>query len=456
MNGAGKVLMRKSSGFVIFSAVLGCLLMSCPASAETPPDTLKEEPASITLQDGLRIVTSESHLVRIARQDEEIAYEDSMISKAKLYPTLTASASHTDLVSQPATRLVGGQAVPISDTGFYAFNVTIQQILYDFKGLLSQYRATRTLFEAKKLSTASTRNRTALDFTINFYDTLESQKLIDAAVKEVERVESHLRDAKSLYDAGVITKNDMLQAQVRLSDARQRLLSARNLRDVRVSRLNTFLLMPLTRKVELVEYERPISDPSLLDIDKFWDTALSKRPEVQIADRTVEALGFEAVAKKSEFLPQLFASGSYDYMQNAFSYHDDNWTLLLGVRINLFEGGKTLADLRKTEHRKKQVLEQRANLVDEIRLEVKNFLLDLRNAYERILVNRDSVEQAQENLRINRSRYEGGIGTATEVLDAVILLSIAETNHIHSVYDYRKSEAAAYYAAGEDFLELYK
>jgi outer membrane protein TolC len=66
------------------------------------------------------------------------------------------------------------------------------------------------------------------------------------------------------------------------------------------------------------------------------------------------------------------------------------------------------------------------------------------------------VSQAQENLRINKARYDEGVGTATEVLDAVTLLTTAEANYIRSVYDYRKAEAATHYAAGEDLLQLYK
>jgi outer membrane protein TolC len=80
----------------------------------------------------------------------------------------------------------------------------------------------------------------------------------------------------------------------------------------------------------------------------------------------------------------------------------------------------------------------------------------MQDAYERIQVARDTVEQAQENLRINKKRYEVSVGTATEVLDAVTLLTVSETNHIRSIYDYRKAEAAGYYATGTDLLAVYR
>jgi outer membrane protein TolC len=142
-------------------------------------------------------------------------------------------------------------------------------------------------------------------------------------------------------------------------------------------------------------------------------------------------------------------------MENAYSLYDDNWSLILGININLFEGGSSLADLKKTRYRKLRLVEQRAKLVDEIKIEVQRYILDLQDAYERIQVTRDAASQAQENLRINKERYDEGVGTATEVLDAVTLLTTAEANYIRSVYDYRKAEAATHYAAGEDLVQIY-
>lgn len=84
------------------------------------------------------------------------------------------------------------------------------------------------------------------------------------------------------------------------------------------------------------------------------------------------------------------------------------------------------------------------------------YVLDLNNARERIQVNRGAADQAQENLRINRVRYDAGEGIATEVLDAVTLLTTAETNYIRAIYDFRRSEAGMYYAIGKDLREVYR
>jgi outer membrane protein TolC len=149
-------------------------------------------------------------------------------------------------------------------------------------------------------------------------------------------------------------------------------------------------------------------------------------------------------------------AGGYDFTQNRYQEPEGNWQVTAGLSLNLFKGGSTKAALMKIENQKLQLLQQKAKLEDDIRLEVERYILDLRDARERVAVTRDAVGQAEENLRINSVRYTEGVGTATDVLDAVTLLTIAETNHYRALYDLRRAEAAVIYAEGQDLLEVYQ
>ena len=409
----------------------------------------------LTLQDGLKIVTEESRVVKIARSGEDMAVSDMKMARAGLFPSINASASHTSLAYQPSMVALG-QTVNTSDTQYYAYSISIQQILFDFRGSLSRYDASRMLLEAQKHETSRIRNAIAMDFTQSFYEYLESQHLIETAAGEIERLETHLKNATRLYESGVNTRNDLLQTQVRLSDARQKLLTATNLKAQRAARLNNFLTRPIYTAIQVVEPHGDITPPPASDPEESWREASKLRPEVLIVDRTLDAVDFEITAHKAEFLPKFYVRGSNDYMENPYQRYENNWALMFGVNINLFEGGRTLANVQKSRSRQKQLIEQQKRLADEIRLELQHSSLNLQNAYARILVNQDAASQAQENLRINRKRYEEGMGTATEVLDAVTLLTLAETNHIRAIYDYRRAEAALHYATGRNLLDVYR
>ncbi len=409
----------------------------------------------LTLSEGLRLTADNNRSIRITRQQENISEADTLIARSALLPNVNASANQTFLSYQPKA-IFGTVIVPTAEKNFVSYSLGVQQLLYDFEGTVSRYRASKSILDTKRLDTLRVRNQVSLDFAIAYFDLLESDKLVRVAEKEAESVRGHLRDATNLYENGVITKNDLLQAEVRLSDAQQKLLNARNVRAITASRLNTILARPLTADVEVLDIEETPALHIVLDREKAWETALEQRPEMRIVSETMKSLNFEEVSRKSEYYPRFFAGASWDYTENKYMLHQGNASVLLGMTVNLFAGGSTRAEVLKVGHQKQQLQEQGARLGDEIRLEVEKNIFDLRNALDRIRVTKDAAGQAEENLRINRVRYEEGVGTATEVLDAVTLLTVAETNFYKSLYDARRAEAALLYSIGNDLTEVYK
>jgi outer membrane protein TolC len=70
-------------------------------------------------------------------------------------------------------------------------------------------------------------------------------------------------------------------------------------------------------------------------------------------------------------------------------------------------------------------------------------------------VTKAAVAQAEENLRLQRLRYKEGVGTATEVLDAVTLMTTAESNSWKSLYGVKRAEAVLLYSMGRDLTGAY-
>lgn len=410
----------------------------------------------LSLSEGLRIVAEKSRSIRISRSDEQIAEAETQMVMARLLPTVNAAAAWTSLAYQP-TAIFGRQTVPVADSNFLAYSFTVQQTLFDFRGSASRYDASKALLSAVQLDTARIRNLAAIEFVMSYLNLLEQEKIISVAEKEVEAMEAHRNDARSLFEEGVITKNDLLQAEVKISDSRQRLLTARAVRTVHISGLNSLLLKPLLSELRVVDIgELTTESLPQLSTEAAWAVAEEQRAELRIADETLKALGFEEKARESEFYPRLFAKGGYDYTANRYQLHEGNWSVIVGLNFNLFSGGSTRAELKKIDSQRDKLLEQRKKLVDDIRLEVQRYLLLSITAQERLSVTKDAVLQAEENLRINRVKYEEGIGTGTDVLDAVSLLTVASTNYYKALYDLRKYEAAVLYAVGKDLLEVYR
>lgn len=433
-----------ASQWLAGSFFIAVLCSAVCASAET-----------LTLPEGLKRISEKSRLVMIAEEEEGIAGAETSLARAKLLPSLNASVSQTFLAFGPAA-IFGRQTVPVSERNFLAYSLILQQTLYDFQANASRLEASRVVLNSKKLDTRRIRNLAAIEFVLGYLDLLEAEKMLSVAQKEVDRLHAHSRDAHDLYEEGMITKNDLLQAEVKISDAHQRLLAARHQREIAASRLNSVLARPLKAEIQVAEVSAEPLFPAVLDHEGAWAAAERDRIEVQILDAVLAALSWEMKAREAEYYPKFFFRGGYDYTENKFQLHEGNWTAAVGMNLTLFSGGSTKAETDRIEGQKKKVLRQKEKVLDDIRLEVEQALLETRTAAEKMAVAAASVEQAEENLRINRVRYEEGTGTATEVLDAISLLTVSETNHYRALYGLRKAEAAVLYATGKQLTEVYR
>jgi outer membrane protein TolC len=116
-------------------------------------------------------------------------------------------------------------------------------------------------------------------------------------------------------------------------------------------------------------------------------------------EETMKALDLEKTATRAEYFPRLFLKGGYDYAENRYQVHEGNWSVTLGMGINLFQGGRTRAELLKIEGQRMRLVEEKNKLLDDIKLEVEKYLLDVKTAQEQVDVTKDAVQQAEENLR---------------------------------------------------------
>jgi outer membrane protein len=407
----------------------------------------------ITITEGLKFATENSRIIKIASYNKDISLANTLVAKSKYFPTIDVSANQTFLRYQPGA-FFGSQSVYTAEKESLYYGINVYQTIYDFGARTSHYDASKLSFDVTKLDIDRIKNLVALDFLTAYFNLLETEKLILVAQKEVERFESHLKVAKSLYEEGVITKNDLLQAEVKLSDARQQLLTTKNLRAINMSIINNILSFPLTNEIQVIDVS---SDLSLnYELVNAWENAENQRLELKIIENQLKINDLEENAKKSEYYPSLYAQGGYNYTENRFLLHEDNWSLIVGINFNLFSGGSTKAEVSKLKYRKIQLLEQREKLLDDIKLEVGKNYLEMKNADEKIQVTKDAVSQAEENLRINKIKYEEGIGTATDVIDAITLLTTAETNYYTALYEFRRAQAGLMYSMGLDLVSTYR
>jgi outer membrane protein TolC len=121
----------------------------------------------------------------------------------------------------------------------------------------------------------------------------------------------------------------------------------------------------------------------------------------------------------------------------------------VGLKINLFDGFLTTSRFRQAVKSRSQAEERLRQLESDFALEYRTAINDAKVAKQRINVTEASIKQGEENLRINRDRYQEQVGTATEVIDAQTLLTQIKTEQFQAIFDYQVALARVKRARGE-------
>ncbi len=410
--------------------------------------------AALTLQEGLQIVTEQGRDAAIARSGETVAREAVSLAAAPRFPSLDLYARETWLRDQPGVRFgPSGITAYTSEDQFLTYGFRATQVLYDFGRTSSHIAAAEESLRAREASTLRARNRAALAFIAAYFDLLEANDLLKVAEDEVARYEAHRRDTEVRLQAGAATRSDLLQAEVPLADSKLRLLNAENALAIAASRVNSILVRPLNDSVNPTEI---VGDPlEEVTLEVAWAAAESGNPELRDLDARIRAQEAGVRAVRTEYLPTITLSGGYEYTQNQYQIHEDNWMVVAAMHLNLFSGGATASRTGMARGMLASLRLERERLLDAVRLAVQAAWLDLQTSRRKVNVSLAAVAQADENLRLQRLRYQAGAGTATEVLDAVTLLTAAETNAWKAGYGVRRAEAALFHAMGRDLAAAY-
>ena len=407
----------------------------------------------ITLTSGIGLVLKDSRMIKIALPDNMMAFEDSLLSRSVLLPQLNIFANKI-FNSNPPGSILNSSVVETGDKSPLIYGLDVYQTIFDFGKNLANFKASRESWKATQAHTESVKRLATLEFLIAYFNVLETEKMILVFEKEVQSLEAYLNDIKLLYDNGAVVENDLLPAKIRLADAKQKLIAARNIKEITIARLNNILALPLREKIRVRDLEMEV--PQFPDLDNAWNAALTLRPEMAFYEGQIKASALMEKAKALENYPVIFADAGYDYQQNKYSIHESNSSVVLGAKINLYDGGAARAQLLKERARKEQLHEQKNKLSEDIKFEIEDSFYSLKNACEKVQVAKGALEQADENVRFYRVKYNAGVATTTDVLEAITLQTRAQVNFCNDNFEMKRNYAKLMYSMGLDLPLIYE
>jgi outer membrane protein len=424
-------------------AIWGVIISPCGAAETTPHLDLKE---------ALRLAWKANPNLQISRLQALIAGEEVVRARSGLLPQVNSLTTQTiydnpmkTKVGVPAPGFPGGVTFPQTNRNFWGNQTTIDQLLFDFWGTPSRYLAAIKGHQASLLDTAQTRDDVFLTVAQGYFKTLRAQKMVEVAQQNVFDLKQHLKIAQDQYEFGVVTYNDVLQAQVSLADAEQNLIVAQtdfiNIR----SALNKALMLPVSAATVLKD-EKVVLQPQ--GLEQATDVALQRRSDLKASQERIRQQEKVVTETRAQYFPQFSVQGGHFWQQNNSLLHDNQWFVIFGMNWNIFSGLDTKAAVSQAKLKVNQLQEQNKDLNEQVRLDVQTAYLKIKETVDRIRTTETAVTQGVENLRLNEERYRESVGTATDVIDAETLLTRTRVNYWTAVYDHQMAKAEMLWAIG--------
>jgi outer membrane protein len=429
---------------VIFVATV-LLLVSAVLSAAASDVLTLEESIAIALQESLSVKSAEEEIR--AKEFEERSTKADFLPKLGTgysYTRLDAStvndAKYTSYLYDPDTGTFYSRESSPLQTDTYEFDVTATQPLFTGWRLTALRELASLGIDIAEVQKETTTHDLVLYVKEAYFGILKAEKLEKVAVQAVEQLEAHLRVAQAFYDEGIIAKNELLQTEVLMAQARQDLIKARNSVELAKSLFNKLLRRGLDSEVtveDILDY-RAIA----LTLAQCLERAEQDRTELK--ELSLDILSAQKGVKltKSSYYPTVALVGSYSregdepLLGSEPGEDADAWALIVEAEWTFWEWGKKKSDVSASRAKVAKAKYLLRDLKDSIQLQVKEAYLYLREAEKNIQVARTAVVQAEENFRMNEERYKQQVATSTDVLDAQTLLTQARSNYFNALSEH--------------------
>ncbi len=307
--------------------------------------------------------------------------------------------------------------------------------------LFYNYSINSSLLNIQKLEKNVFKRKLIADIKYSYLSFLKACSGVELFENTMQLLEENLRVNKSLYKNDKVTIDILHRANAELSEIEQKLLEAKNNKDLAKSYFNFLLNRPLDTNIDVDENELNIE--LVADQSEFENLALKNREELNQFKNILEIAEDNSGIVNSKYLPGLALAVDYGFQGEKynFSKNDDYWMASLVLNWNLFNGFKDNAEAEKAE------LELRKNSLQIIELQNK-IRLQVREAYQKTKVAQKIIKTADEQLqssesafRIVNRKYEEGMTSQIEFIDAQNQLLQSQISKLFAKYTYLESYA---------------
>lgn len=438
----------------------------------TLPRAEARQEARLSLEDCINYALENNESLGIAKLENDIAETQIKETLARGLPQVNGNVGVTknfsiqtsfiqDFISPAVygvlieeTLLPDGTPVPAPQTFPAAFGtdytgqagITARQLIFDgsfFVGL----RAARTV----KLLSERQENQTRVDIvegvTKAFYFVLITRENLEFLGRNFSTIDTLLTETSAMYESGFAEKIDVSRVKIQHNNLRTSLKNNTELLMTSLNLLKFQMGMPVESPLLL---EGDISEINLTAIEGDEEGAYQNRPEYAVLETNKDLLDLNVENFKSQYVPNLYANFNYGWnagtgsFGDLTSFNDQTWfkysNLGLNLSIPIFDGFSKRSIIQRNRIQMLQVDKSMDQLRNNIQREIAESKINLSNSIRNVASQTENVTLAEEVYEVTRIKYQEGVGSNFEVVDANTSLKEAQTNYLNALYEAATSQ----------------
>ena len=322
-------------------------------------------------------------------------------------------------------------------------------LLFDFGRRESQVHSVASMARIAELTRDATQTGLLQELVKRYYAVSLAQQRLATAADTLQSAESRRTQATERVAQGLAVATESLSAEVYVARARQEKIDAEN--QVRLARAALIEILG-TRPQESAEEidTAPLKETAFDEHGLPWwmDQMRANRPELKMAAEGVKMAGNQVTATRAGFLPSIQAFSAYEWHGDSLSYTGENWTAGLELRWNLFRGFSDSKEVSAARLRQREADQRRRETENALALQLESAYYRLDSAREKLKVASAVLEQAAENRRIYADRYQTGLASIQDSLQAEASHSESRLMYLMNLYELYVAHAELLAAAG--------
>jgi outer membrane protein TolC len=276
----------------------------------------------------------------------------------------------------------------------------------------------RYLEQAAKLDAENNKDEVIQNTIEAFANLFKAKNAVKLMQENLQQSQQREKDFTNLEKNGLLARNDLLKAQLQTSGVELNLLDAQNNLQLANIYMDMMLGLPTTTELELdtTGIEKKDDNRTLED---YLQAAVTNRKDIEAVDYRKKAAIADVKATEAQLYPNLQVTGGYIAADiPKFLTISNTINLGLGVSYNLGSLWKTKAKVQQAEAKAKEIALTEDMIGDELHRQVNKSYLTLLSSRKKIEVYAKAVEQADENYKIVKNKFDNSLATTTDLLEA--------------------------------------